>query len=136
MHELSVAMALLDRIEAVAAARGAIRVLRATIRVGPLSGVEPALLMRAFEVARLARAATTETLLVTATAEVRVACAKCGCEAAASVNNLACPGCGGRCTRLLQGDELLLLQVELHEPEPAVLSCSSPGEQPEGKRHV
>lgn len=136
MHELSVAMALLDQIEATALPRDAIRVHRATIRVGPLSGVEPDLLMRAFEVARLARSITTQTVLMIETAEVRVACPDCGGEGAASVNNLTCPHCGGRHTRLLHGDELLLLQVELDTPDSSTQGASAPTEDPRGEFHV
>ena len=48
MHELAVCQALLERVEAMAAARGARAVKRVTVRVGPLSGVEPQLLASAF----------------------------------------------------------------------------------------
>lgn len=136
MHELSVAMALLDEIEAVAEARAATRVHAATIQVGPLSGVEPALLMRAFEVARLTRARTKHTVLAIQEAQVRVACTDCGCESASSVNNLACPACGARRTRLLQGDELLLRQVELDGGDPSAQNEAALAESPRGEAHV
>lgn len=136
MHELSVAMALLDQIEAVAEARAATRVHAATIQVGPLSGVEPALLMRAFEVARLTRARTKQTVLTIKEAQVRVACTDCGRESASSVNNLACPACGARRTRLLQGDELLLRQVELEGGDPSAQDEAALTESPRGEAHV
>lgn len=136
MHELSVAMALLDQIEATALPRDAIRVHRATIRVGPLSGVEPDLLMRAFDVARLARSTTTQTVLMIETAEVRAACPDCGGEGPVPVNNLTCTHCGGRNTRLLHGDELLLLQVEFDVPESPTQGAGAPTEHPRGEHHV
>lgn len=63
MHEISIAQALLDQIEAAARPRNAVRVDSATISVGPLSGVEPDLLLRAFEVARRMRPVTADTVL-------------------------------------------------------------------------
>ena len=74
MHELSIAQALLDEIEAAARSRQALRVAAATVSVGPLSGVEPELLVRAFEMARRTRLVTLDTELTLETAEVRVAC--------------------------------------------------------------
>jgi hydrogenase nickel incorporation protein HypA/HybF len=129
-------MALLDEIEAVAQARTALRVHRATVQVGPLSGVEPALLLRAFEVARLARPTTTQTVLTIDTAEIRVACVACDCESVAAVNNIACRQCGSLETRLVHGDELLLLQVELDIPEPSAPGASVPAEDSRGACHV
>lgn len=116
MHELSVAQALLDQIEAVAQPRGAIRIPSATIRVGPLSGVEPELLSRAFDVARLARAGTANTVLTLQIGEICVSCSTCGREGPAAVNDLSCRYCASVRTRLRAGDELLLLHVELDVP--------------------
>jgi hydrogenase nickel incorporation protein HypA/HybF len=44
---------------------------------------------------------------------VRVRCEQCGAESEASPNRLLCGACGDYHTRLLSGDELLLVSVEL-----------------------
>lgn len=127
MHELAVAQALLDQIEIAARPHGAVAVHAATIKVGPLSGVEPALLRRAFEVARLVRPTTTETILMLETSEVVVSCSACGREGAASVGKLCCTHCSSPHTSLRSGDELLLMRIEMEMP--AVPSAV-------GERHV
>ena len=50
MHELAVCQALLQQVEQIAAQRAA-QVLSITLQVGPLAGVEPALLEHAFPIA-------------------------------------------------------------------------------------
>ena len=52
MHEASIVTALLARVEAEAAARGAARAHRVELQLGELAGVEPELLLRAWEVFR------------------------------------------------------------------------------------
>jgi len=116
MHELSVAQALLDQIEIVAQARGALDVPAATIRVGPLSGVEPSLLRRAFEVARLARPTTARTELTLEIGEIVVSCASCGRNGSASPGDLRCQHCASVRTSMRTGDELLLLRIEMDIP--------------------
>lgn len=119
MHEISIAQALLEQVQSVAQEQGAVRALLVTVRVGPLSGVEPALLQRAFEVARLTRVATATAGLVVEHSQIHVTCLDCHRESGASVNHLLCRVCGSQRTRLSQGDELLLLQVELEMPDVA-----------------
>lgn len=128
MHELSVAQALLNQIEAAAYPRGAVAVHAATIKVGPLAGVEPSLLRRAFEVARLARPLTAHTVLNLETSEIVVSCSSCGSEGAASAAKLRCPHCASSATSLRSGDELLLLRIELDIPASDLTD--------EGARHV
>jgi hydrogenase nickel incorporation protein HypA/HybF len=48
MHEYSLAQALVERVEREARAREASAVHRVTVRIGPLSGVEPDLLVTAY----------------------------------------------------------------------------------------
>lgn len=113
MHELSIAQALLDGIEAAAKPHGTVRVAAAKIRLGALSGVEPDLLRRAFEVARLTRPATTQTELSVEVSDIVVACSVCGLEGPGAAGDLRCRHCGSPRTTLRSGDELLLLNVAL-----------------------
>lgn len=111
MHELAVCQALLTEVERVARDAGGGAVRRVVLRVGPLSGVEPALLARAFEFARTGLAAGAELSLEAI--GVRIECLACGAESDATPQRLRCGACGGARTRLRSGDELVLQRVEL-----------------------
>ena len=111
MHELAVCQALLTQVQRVADEARAGPVRRIVLQVGPLSGVEPQLLRRAFDVARLGGIAAEAELSIVA-APVRVRCLECGAESEASANRLLCARCGTWRTHLLSGEELVLQRVE------------------------
>ena len=131
MHELAVCQALLDRVEGVAAARGACGVTRVAVRVGPLSGVEPRLLARAFTVARAGTCAHAARLEIEA-APVRVACTECGAQSEVAANRLLCAACGGYRIRLIAGDELQLTALDLQRLESGTAApAARPEEEPD-----
>lgn len=111
MHELAVCQALIAQVEQVAAKEGAIRVTAVTLRVGPLSGVEPQLLKDAWPMASTGSVAQGAGLRVE-TMPVRVQCLACGSESDVAPNRLLCGQCGSFRTRLVSGEELLLKSVE------------------------
>ncbi len=111
MHELSVCQALLTQVAQIARKEGSDAVACITIRVGPLSGVEPEQLRRVFAAMRAGPAAAAD--LVIETAEVVVRCLACASESMTRVNRLVCATCGGFRTRVIAGDELQLRRVEL-----------------------
>lgn len=113
MHELSVCNALMSQVRATAMQHGAESVGRVTIRVGPLSGVEPDLLRHAFPVAR-GGAYTDEAELVIETTAIRIRCRACGNENEAAANRMLCEVCGAYNVEVCSGDELLLASIELH----------------------
>lgn len=112
MHELAVCQALLEQVFGTARERAARRVTRIVLRIGPLSGVEPELLRRAYSVA-IAGTTAAEAELVLEEAPARVRCMECHGEGEASNCDLSCRRCGCWRTQLLSGDELLLKSVEL-----------------------
>lgn len=112
MHELSVCQALLAQVREIARAHGASAVKEIIVAAGPLSGVEPALLERAFQLARAGSCAAHAELKFEPTT-VRVRCTACGAESACEANRLLCAQCGGYRTQVISGDELRLLRVEL-----------------------
>jgi hydrogenase nickel incorporation protein HypA/HybF len=116
MHELSICQALLDQVERIAVEHGASAVERILLRVGPLSGVEGALLRHAYPLAAAGTIAESADLVIEA-APVRVACGDCGAETDATPNRLLCGDCGSYKTRLVSGDELLLANLELTIPD-------------------
>jgi hydrogenase nickel incorporation protein HypA/HybF len=113
MHELAICQALLEQVGTIAREHGA-SVSRVRLSVGPLSGVEPALLERAYPLACAGTMAEGSELAIEL-APVRVRCRSCGVESAASANRLLCANCGDWQTDLTSGDELVLLSVEMRE---------------------
>ena len=123
MHELSVCQALLAQVTEIATARGVSTVARIIVEIGPLSGVEPALLASAFEIVRAGSCAANATLLIE-TMAVTISCMSCGAESQTRPNRLLCAACGGYRTRVVGGDELRLRRVELRVPEPQPASTA------------
>jgi hydrogenase nickel incorporation protein HypA/HybF len=103
---------MLQQVETIAAQRQARGVTSITIRIGPLSGVEPDLLQHAFPMARAGTVAA-EARLIVERLPIRVRCEQCDAETEATPNRLLCGACGDWHTRLVSGDEMLLASVEL-----------------------
>ena len=112
MHEMSICQGLMSQVEKIAQEKGASRVESIVLSIGPLAGVEPELLSRAFEVAR-AETVAKDAELEIETGPIVVECRSCGSSGEAQVNRLVCPSCGDWKVNLKQGDELLLLRLEL-----------------------
>ena len=112
MHELAVAQALVEQVEAVISQHRAAGATSIRVRIGPLAGVVPDLLATAFPLAaagsRLQHAA-----LDLVEAPIKVRCQTCGAESEAAMNRLICGACGDWHTRVISGDDLLLESVEL-----------------------
>lgn len=118
MHELAVCQGLMSQVEQVASREHAERVTLIRLRIGPLSGVEPQLLADAFPIAAAGTVAEEAELVIDAQ-PVKVRCLSCGEESAATANRLLCAACGDFRTRLVSGDEMLLMSVELERRENA-----------------
>lgn len=112
MHEFSICRSLLAEVGAIAERHHAVAVVSLTIGIGPLSGVEPGLLERAFSLARCGTVAC-DAALRFEMPPIRVRCRSCAGESTAAANRLICAHCGDWRTELISGDELLLISVEL-----------------------
>lgn len=112
MHELSVCLSLMQQLEALARERHAARITQVTLSVGPLSGVEPELLRNAYPLAAAGTVAEDAELLMEI-ADVVVSCSRCNAETTVVPNRLLCGSCGDFRTRVISGDELTLMRVEL-----------------------
>lgn len=119
MHELSVCQALIEQVTRVARDNGAGRVVSITIAVGPLSGVEPALLEHTYPIAAAGTVAEAATLVVEVVS-VRVSCRSCGAETGAAANRLLCGECGDWRVDVTGGEDLLLERVEIETAATAV----------------
>jgi hydrogenase nickel incorporation protein HypA/HybF len=114
VHEYSIVGSLMERVEAEAAARGAVAVHRLRVRIGELSGVETSLLKAAYETFRegsICAAAELEIVPVAA----RWSCPACAVDLAPG-GPLRCPTCGGP-AGLAEGDEIVLDRMELEVPD-------------------
>ena len=114
MHEASIVASLMERVQAEAAAHGAVAVHRLRLRLGEMSGVEAALLAAAYEIFRersICAGAELEIVPVAA----RWGCPSCG-TALAPGGALRCGECGGP-ARLEAGDEIVLDRIEMEVPD-------------------
>ncbi|MFA5172268.1 MAG: hydrogenase maturation nickel metallochaperone HypA [Sulfuriferula sp.] len=112
MHELAVCQALVSQVVEIAQQNVAQGVAVITLRIGALSGVEPALLISAFPLAAAGTVAA-DAQLVIEPQPVRVHCQTCNADTEATPNRLLCGMCGDYHTQLISGDELLLANLEL-----------------------
>ncbi|RLA35069.1 MAG: hydrogenase nickel incorporation protein HypA [Gammaproteobacteria bacterium] len=116
MHELAICQALITQVTDLADERSATSVSDIFVSVGPLSGVESALLENAFPIAAAGTVAAGAELHIDSL-PVIVHCKDCDAESKVSANRLLCAQCGTWKTRLVSGDELLLTRVELEIDE-------------------
>lgn len=112
MHELSVCQGLLKQVSQIAVEHNATAVEKIYLQIGPLAGVEPALLQAAFPIARINTLAEQADMLIQSM-PIRVRCKTCNAECEATLNNLTCAACGDWQTELLSGDELLIERIEM-----------------------
>ena len=119
MHELSVCLALMQQVERIAREHEAESVEQVVLQVGPLSGVEAHLLERAWPLASAGTLAR-EAQLVIQNAPVSVRCTQCDAVSNVAPNRLLCSLCGDFRTRLISGDKMLLLSLELSKSQAAV----------------
>jgi hydrogenase nickel incorporation protein HypA/HybF len=119
MHEIGVMSSALTAVLAEARRHGADRVRRIVLRVGALSGAEPAALHFAFEV--VARGTPAEgAALQIETVPAVAHCAACRLDFEPDSGFIAqCPRCRGLSGELRRGRELELAQVELSCPTPS-----------------
>ena len=110
MHEYSLVMSLIERVEAEAKQRSAKCVRRVRIVVGELSGVEADLLSSAFEIARTGTLCESTILDITRTS-ARWACPQCNATLEPA-EGLHCTPCNASGV-LMQGGDLLFEQMEI-----------------------
>ncbi len=112
MHELSVCHALIAQVESIVRQHHAQGVRTIRLRIGPLCGVDPDLMVHAFPLARAGTLAEGADLVIERL-PIRVRCGQCGAESEAAANRLLCAHCGDWHTQIISGDEMLLENLEL-----------------------
>lgn len=112
MHELSLAVQLVQTAEEAARAADAKRVTAVVVKIGALSGVAEEALRFAFDVA------TVDTLLAQARLEihpvsVKVVCPRCGIVELPSLQRFCCPQCDTPTADVRTGREIELESIEV-----------------------
>ncbi|MGW0710881.1 hydrogenase maturation nickel metallochaperone HypA/HybF [Streptomyces sp. NPDC002643] len=120
MHEMSVALAVVDQVAEAATRSGDITAVRTVrLRIGELAGVVPDSLAFCFELA-CAGTLLEGAELITEAVPGRARCTPCAHEWAVGMPpRLTCPECGGTRTDLLAGRELQILDVRWEDGDPA-----------------
>ncbi|MDH6627740.1 hydrogenase nickel incorporation protein HypA/HybF [Streptomyces sp. LBL] len=119
MHEMSVALAVVDQVAEAAARAGDVTAVRSVrLQVGELAGVVPDALAFSFELA-CAGTLLEGAELITEAVPGRARCTPCAHEWAVGMPpRLTCPECGGARTDLLTGRELQILDVHWEDGGP------------------
>ncbi|MCX4530799.1 hydrogenase maturation nickel metallochaperone HypA [Streptomyces sp. NPDC002596] len=111
MHEMSIAMAVVDQVEEAAQAGGAASVGSVRLQVGELAGVVPDALSFCFGLACAGTVLEGAELVVEPVA-ARARCEPCADEWAVGMPpRLCCPACGEPTAELLSGRELQIVSV-------------------------
>jgi hydrogenase nickel incorporation protein HypA/HybF len=114
MHEASIARMILRQVLLVESDHPGMSAAAAAVEVGPLSGVEPLLLLAAFEqvVVELPRAKLPLTVREVA---LTITCQQCGGESIMENFQFTCGHCGSSHVQVTRGDGIQLLHVDLQE---------------------
>lgn len=114
MHELSIALNILDAVADEAERRGGAEISAIHVRIGPFSEVVKESLLSAYELAR-EDSPLAEARLVVEEVPLVVYCDSCRAEQAVqSMQALCCPSCGTP-ARLVRGNELEITALEIVE---------------------
>ena len=113
MHELSIALNIVDAAAEELYRRGGTRVGAIHLRLGLLSGVVPAALRSAFEMARAEEPITALAELVIEEIPVAVYCPVCSVERLIVFPELCCPTCRTPTPDVIRGRELEVVALEI-----------------------
>jgi len=117
MHELSIALSMIEMATEEAVRRGGVQVKAIHLKLGPLSGVVKEALLFSYEVA-CEDTPLKGSQLVIEEVPVLIYCIACRAEAILpSIQRFCCPACGTPATEVLQGRELEVVALEIEELE-------------------
>jgi hydrogenase nickel incorporation protein HypA/HybF len=120
MHELSIALSMIEMASEEAARRGAERVTALHLKLGPLSGVVREALTFSYNIACQGTPLEGSQLVIE-DVPVMIHCLICdGDHVINTIQNLQCPKCGERGSQVIQGKELELVALELEQAEELV----------------
>ncbi len=113
MHELSIAMSIVDLAEEEAERRGGVQIKAVHLRLGLLSGVVKDALLSSYEMA-CADTCLEGSHLVIEEVPVIVFCRNCGAQRPVhSIQMFCCSDCGTPTAEVVQGKELIVVGLEV-----------------------
>ncbi len=113
MHELSIALGILDGVLEESQRRGGLAVETVKIRVGRLAGVDKDALLFAYQVAREDTPFATSRLEIE-DVDVVILCSTCGEKRVADpAAGMICPQCGALATHIVHGEDLEICALEV-----------------------
>ncbi|MFW6058591.1 MAG: hydrogenase maturation nickel metallochaperone HypA [Phycisphaeraceae bacterium] len=114
MHELSIALSIVDLVSDEAQRRGGPRVEAVHLKVGPLSGVVTEALRSAYQLACEGTPLHNTRLVIEQTPLV-THCDTCQVDQPVrSIQQMRCAACGAPAGRLVSGEELEVIALEIH----------------------
>ena len=126
MHELGIVYHIIRDVENVARANGVSRISSVTLLLGEVSGVVPDLLLDAWRWAADKKLITQGAELIVEPVEAVTHCEACGHDYATVEHGKTCPHCGSGETYLLQGQEVMIKQIETPDEGPADADSGEP----------
>lgn len=116
MHEMSVALSIVEAAEARARREGSGVISEIALVVGRLAGVVPDALRFCFPAAARGTLAE-DAVLVIEEREGRGFCVSCGASFAVSFHVAECPECRSLAVRVVSGDEFIIESITIEEGE-------------------
>lgn len=116
MHEMSIALALMQQLEAVASEHGVERIDALTVRAGVFRQVVPDALESAFEAVARGTRAEGATLTIEVTPAV-AQCRRCGLRFQPALDCFLCERCGQADVELVEGNDIFLTSVTCELPD-------------------
>ena len=116
MHEMSIAVPLVQQLEALAREHHAVRVESVSLAAGQMQHLVPELLVDAFAAAAEGTCAQGADLQITRVA-IKVRCRACRAEFGADIDCFACPQCNQADVEIIEGDEITLMRVTFEKAD-------------------
>ncbi|GGP57804.1 hydrogenase maturation nickel metallochaperone HypA [Shewanella saliphila] len=112
MHEYSIVMSLMEQCESLALQHQAQGIEQVELKIGILSGVEPALLAQAFETFKLETICHNAKLVMNIQPLV-LQCRDCDQQSQVDERTIICPICTSNNTLVIDGEDMMLMQLVL-----------------------
>jgi hydrogenase nickel incorporation protein HypA/HybF len=117
MHELSIAMSIVEMAEEQSESHGGAKITAIHLKLGPLSGVVKVALENAFSLAREGTVLE-HAILIVEQVPIVAHCPKCRTDRTLpSMQSFMCPVCATPVTEIIHGRELEVVALEIEEAE-------------------
>ena len=121
VHEMPIAVDIVDRAVGVAREHGAIRIEKVEVQVGAMRQVVPEALELAFSVASEGTLAQGAELCISEE-KLEAVCRNCECRFSPEIDRFLCPQCDQANARIVAGNDIILRTVVCEADEEASMS--------------